>query len=209
MLGKIKEMVGIKDNRKIFATETVSKIKQAVNFDFRDDIAIVFDLDNCYNPNIRVQQLASKELYQEESRLWFSNMREGIYYKEKLPANYCLKRQGYHLDKKEIDNLNAIVKYCAEEMGPLYVGFVHFSFFTVGGYGNTYETYTVSSSDGSSQTVSVSSGAGNSFGPLGVVCHRSYYDAYKHNINSKNDSFVYTKEKEKYLKKQSKGSRPW
>lgn len=195
-------------NKKEFSSQVAGQVKKLPAFGQDNTIAVVLDMGD--SPEVRAIQLRSKVLYHEENRLWARTYLEGegILLRQKFDQAYRLNTRYGRQDEKEkaLNNLNKIVRYCAAELGPDYVGFVHFSY--APGVSGVSATLNVSYEGGGIDRVTVTEG-GSYFGALGIVCHKEYYEAYKPHICAKNDGHIYYTRRQKYFKKESQHQAKW
>lgn len=196
-------------SKKEFSANIASHVRKLSEFGKDENVAVVLDMQD--TPEVKVIQLSSKELYFEEKYLWASAYpgKEGVLFHQKLDQAYRLNTRYGGQDEKEkaLNILNKIVKYCAAELGPDYIGFVHFSF--AGGWGGNSTTYDISYEGGGTERVTVTEGGGSYFGALGIICHKNYYEAYKPHICPKNDSHIYYTRRQKYFKKENQHKSKW
>ena len=193
-------------NKKAFAKEIAEQVKQIPGFGTEKNIAVVFDLESM--PMVAAVHLHGKELFHEEKNLW--SARYNALFSRELDKQYTLCTKGVYpkIREENLIKYKKILKYCAAELGPDYVGFVHYSTCSLASYGSV-ETYNISYESGGTERVTVMEGGGAYFGALGIVCHKAYYQEYKPHINSKYDSWTYSRKRERFLEKEAKNKKPW
>lgn len=191
-------------NKKAFAVEIAKEAKEIKEFSNRNDSAIVFNMG--INLQVKGIKLKDKELYKEEKNLWSyaHNVDSETYFIKKLDKKYEINTNHGYKQEEELEKLKKIVKFCANEMGNDYVGFIHYSY--APGAAGTSNTYNISTSEGIiDKRVTVSSGGSSYFNALGIICHKEYYEKYKPHIFKTNDpSRYYAKRNAYYIKKREK-----
>lgn len=197
-------------NKKEFSANIASCVRKLSEFEKDEKIAVVLNMQQNML-EVKVIQLSSKELYFEEKYLWASTYpgKEGVLFHQKLDQAYRVNTQYGRQDEKEkaLNTLNKIVKYCAAELGPDYIGFIHFSFAPGGGGNST--TFNISHEGAGIDRVTVTEGGGAYFGPLGIICHKNYYEAYKPHICTKNDGHIYYTRRKQYFEKENQRKAKW
>lgn len=192
-------------NKKAFAKEIAEQVKAVPGFGIEKNIAVVFDLQ--YMPEVKAIHLQGKELYREEENL--QKIHHDVLYCRKLDGTYQIDTKSGKNNEENLAKYKKLLKYCAAELGPEYVGFLHYSYPVSSGYAGSVETYNISYAGGGMEQVTVSTGGGGAFFARGIVCHKEYYKAYKPHICATRDSFAYTKKRDRYFKKEADSKKLW